>query len=1128
MERICSDFSQEDVLKPLVRALRDEKLEPQQKIQVLDLLCEIIEDPTAGERLAILNKDHNKDRDRDQPTVWKALFTVLSATVVNASVCMKGSVQLVGLLLDSKAGGSSLASDGSLSGLVKILVRESSNSAGDIQLFACTALAKICVAHMQSTASNGVPLLPVSLLDLLSVDDLITVSTVPHDEVSSSALKVLAVKLENGAMPSYHSFSFPYASGRLTKSRKGVAGLLSMGQGDNRRYFVLHDGFLYKWRQKSPGLSEADEKWCMQGCRISLMDTTHTNRNEKKNSLTRNKDTNSGYLQITPPQSSQDSIIMSDPDAGSIVDWYEALLECAGTSIISGSGGGTAHEQSTSAESTASTNSHPEAGEESVKKQYNMHGVRFIGWGTFHVESLLPILLNLVRNHVDDPGLVKTIEQCSRLLCTLSSSAGREHRQQLLGEGHKDKGKHSTLGFSIIDASITMLDSLNTTIHSNAAKTLANLIDVPPAPHTANKGDDKNGGAGKQQDASFPPQKGAYARQYFVAEQLMSFSGTSKRLLKLLWSEDPAVVHASLKMIKSMVCLPSSKSSRYLARHDDLLASLSDSTEGIAAIVNAKKISISTADLGFLCMAQCKLLRSMESHERSAIDNDALALMLDYLFFLLSVFGGSAIDGKPLMNDTFFEKQMGACKKENRRRHIVYDRARTEVVQTLCHFFADPEKIGYMNCLTMSQISLLLATEINGIVVQSLEIMSGNCTATLQVSRTAQLDRQDPDSGGALPRPSSSGMIDVRQSEIDLDMSRSSEADSTKALLPRNSSVANALEDVVEKKKRRRRTTLGHEHVLERRAEIAQGQLDCIVRTLKHSLAGHFGDGEDSLKMLTFGVKALEGLARSSHYKHAIVTAGGIEALMEIVARQDHSSKPKDVSSLISKVGDAVSFTNSLKPMTLDSTLRSKAAMALRCLVVGCPQFFDRVCACQGGRGAAHLLDILSKDHPFLSKAISDVINALATSPEHRKQLAEDPETLPAILKYLDTEDRHLQNGVCLILSTLCDDRSLRQKLVSDFRIIQRVVVLLADDSDLGKDICAYSSVVLSKLMKCDKVRPAAWFAAACCLLFACRLFTGALLPLLLIAVCLLLFPFRRRSKSLNVSSQHQVRSGTF
>ncbi len=81
-----------------------------------------------------------------------------------------------------------------------------------------------------------------------------------------------------------------------------------------------------------------------------------------------------------------------------------------------------------------------------AKKQYNMHNIPFIPWNASHIESLLPILLRLVREHFDDECYVKTIEECSRLLCTLSSTAGSVHRQQLLGEGHKEKG-NSVLGF---------------------------------------------------------------------------------------------------------------------------------------------------------------------------------------------------------------------------------------------------------------------------------------------------------------------------------------------------------------------------------------------------------------------------------------------------------------------------------------------------------------------------------------------------------------------------------------------------------------------------------------------------------------------------------------------------------
>jgi hypothetical protein len=219
---------------------------------------------------------------------------------------------------------------------------------------------------------------------------------------------------------------------------------------------------------------------------------------------------------------------------------------------------------------------------------------------------------------------------------------------------------------SVLDASMKMLDSLNSTIHSNAAKTLANLIDVPPAPHAVEKDDDTNI-VQEQKDASLLPSshKGHHAlvQTHFVAEQLLSLSvggGASqrqRRLLQLLWSDQPSVVHASLKMIMSMVRLPSSISSKYLDRHDGLLASLCDASQGIAAIANAKSMPISAADLGCLCIPQCKLLRSLESHARSAIDNDALSLVLDYLLFLLSVFGGSALDGKPVMNDTFVQKQ---------------------------------------------------------------------------------------------------------------------------------------------------------------------------------------------------------------------------------------------------------------------------------------------------------------------------------------------------------------------------------------------------------------------------------------------------------------------------------------
>ncbi len=217
-----------------------------------------------------------------------------------------------------------------------------------------------------------------------------------------------------------------------------------------------------------------------------------------------------------------------------------------------------------------------------------------------------------------------------------------------------------------------MLDSLNSTIHSNAAKTLANLIDVPPAPHATEKEDDTNM-VQEQKDASLLSERShkghAVVQKHFVAEQLLSLSGgPSQRLLQLLWSEIPSVVHASLKTIISMVRVPSSQSSKYVERHDGLLASLCDASQGIAAIVNAKSIPISTADLGCLCVPQCKLLRSLEStHDRSlALDNDALSLVLDYLLFLLTVFGGSELSGseldeKPLMNDTFFQKQVCVC-----------------------------------------------------------------------------------------------------------------------------------------------------------------------------------------------------------------------------------------------------------------------------------------------------------------------------------------------------------------------------------------------------------------------------------------------------------------------------------
>jgi hypothetical protein len=101
---------------------------------------------------------------------------------------------------------------------------------------------------------------------------------------------------------------------------------------------------------------------------------------------------------------------------------------------------------------------------------------------------------------------------------------------------------------------------------------------------------------------------------------------------------------------------------------------------------------------------------------------------------------------------------------------------------------------------------------------------------------------------------------------------------------------------------------------------------------------------------------------------------------------------------------------------------------------------------------------------------VSEILNALAKSFEHRQQLAQDRATLPTILKYLCTEDRNLQSGVCLILSSLCDSKCLREELVQDFRIVQRVCMLLADDSSdvVSQDIRSWSSVILSKLMTCD------------------------------------------------------------
>jgi hypothetical protein len=125
---------------------------------------------------------------------------------------------------------------------------------------------------------------------------------------------------------------------------------------------------------------------------------------------------------------------------------FEALLDCAGKPV--------GHETKESSPLPTKVGDYAmnavvssSWGEELVKKQYNMHHtIPFLPWNASHIESLLPILLRLVREHFDDACFVKTVEQCSRLLCTLSSTAGSGHRQQMLGEGHKEKEKEKGSG----------------------------------------------------------------------------------------------------------------------------------------------------------------------------------------------------------------------------------------------------------------------------------------------------------------------------------------------------------------------------------------------------------------------------------------------------------------------------------------------------------------------------------------------------------------------------------------------------------------------------------------------------------------------------------------------------------
>ncbi len=104
---------------------------------------------------------------------------------------------------------------------------------------------------------------------------------------------------------------------------------------------------------------------------------------------------------------------------------------------------------------------------------------------------------------------------------------------------------------------------------------------------------------------------------------------------------------------------------------------------------------------------------------------------------------------------------------------------------------------------------------------------------------------------------------------------------------------------------------------------------------------------------------------------------------------------------------------------------------------------------------------------------MSEILNALAKSIEHRQQLAQDPDTLLKMGKYLCTEDRNLQSGVCRILSSLCDHKGIREELVHDFKIVQRVCMLLADDSSdlVSQDIRSWSCIIVSKLMRCDKTK---------------------------------------------------------
>jgi hypothetical protein len=302
------------------------------------------------------------------------------------------------------------------------------------------------------------------------------------------------------------------------------------------------------------------------------------------------------------------------------------------------------------------------------------------------------------------------------------------------------------------------------------------------------------------------------------------------------------------------------------------------------------------------------------------------------------------------LSSLFAANQMSASEKENRRRHFVYDRARDEIVKTLCHFFADPTKMGYLKCLSMHQISLLLATEIKGITLQSLQIISGRCTSTLDVSQNVETDDGD---------------------EVDDDVSEAAVLTDSERPPPPSSEILSdpigstrVQKDATEQTERRRRRRRRKPTL--QREDLAPHQLDCIVRTLRHSLEGWYGDGDDVVLMLTCGVKVLEGLARSAGCdKNALVAAGSIEALMEIVAMEDPShNKPKEASSLISLVGDAVSFgsSSSSRSPNVNLNLQTNAAKALKFLVVDGPLYYDRVCAWDGGHGAARLLEVLSRD----------------------------------------------------------------------------------------------------------------------------------------------------------------------